>query len=91
MNICGVLVYSRPQRVAAVRRRLCGLEGVEVHGAGEDGRMVVTVESPEAGLAADQMHRMQDIEGVLSATLIYHYGDEDESDTNTHASTEVKK
>ncbi len=91
MNICGVLVHSRPERVAAVRRQLMDLDGVEVHGAGDDGRMVVTVESREDSLVADQMHRMQDIDGVLSATLVYHYGDEDESDTNTHASTEVEK
>ncbi len=91
MNICGVLVHSRPERVDEVRRQLLALEGVEVHGAGDDGRMVVTVESLEGHLVTEQMDRMQDIKGVLGATLVYHYGDEDESDTNTHASTEVKK
>ena len=46
--------------------------GVEVHGANEDGRLVVTVEQPgEKGLS-DVLDQMQSMPGILSTSLIYH-------------------
>ncbi len=78
MNICGVLVHSRPEAAESVRRRLTALEGVEVHGCGDDGRMVVTVEARESRLVLEQMTRMREIEGVLDASLVYHYDEQQE-------------
>ncbi len=76
MNICGVLVHSRPEASAAVRRQLSALEGVEVHGCADDGRMVVTVEADDSRLVLEQMTRMREIEGVLDAALVYHYDEQ---------------
>ncbi|RME34749.1 MAG: hypothetical protein D6786_03925 [Gammaproteobacteria bacterium] len=87
MNICGVLVHSRPEAVESVRRQLESLEGVEVHGTAEDGRMVVTVEAEEGRLVLDQLTRMRDIEGVLDAALVYHY--DEQQDTELQSLEEV--
>jgi len=72
MNISGVLVRSYPENVQSVWQELIKIEGVEVHGNNDDGRMVVTVEQETAGQLSDMLGRMNDIHGVLSTSMIYH-------------------
>ena len=76
MNISGVLVHVRPEQVAAVSNRIQALSGVEIHTATDDGRLVVTIEN-DTGTMIDTMSSFHDIEGVLSASLIYHYFDQE--------------
>ena len=76
MNISGELVHIRPEQAEAVKSRLCSLSGVEVHATTDDGRMVVTIEDDDASMV-DTMNSFHDIEGVLSASLIYHHFDEE--------------
>ncbi|MGD2073448.1 MAG: chaperone NapD [Gammaproteobacteria bacterium] len=72
MDISGVLVRAFPQDIEAVTRALSRLAGVEVHGANDDGRMVVTIERETGREVADLLAQMQDVQGVLSASMIYH-------------------
>ena len=76
MNISGVLVRAFPENIDAVWQTLSGLDGVEVHGANEDGRMVVTVERETQRQMSDLLLEMQDVKGVLSASMIYHQFEE---------------
>ena len=76
MNISGVIVRSRPDNIEAVRARLVEIDGVEVHGANPDGRLVVTVEEPDDWATANTVLRMQNLPGVLSASMIYHQYDD---------------
>jgi nitrate reductase NapD len=50
---------------------------VEVHGANEDGRIVITVEDTPDNMPADIMMNVQNLQGVLSASLIYNYCDDE--------------
>ena len=77
MNIAGVVVHARPEKLEGVEAQLLGLPGVEVHATADDGRMVVTVED-EAPRLADTVMGLQDVDGVLSASLIYHHFEESE-------------
>ena len=77
MNISGVVVRSRPENIDKVRADLETLEGVEVHGANPDGRLVVTVEDSDARMTADTVVRMHDLPGVISASMIYHQHEDD--------------
>jgi len=43
----------------------------------EEGKLIVTVEDSEEGSAGDIMMNFNSLEGVVSATLIYHYGGDD--------------
>jgi nitrate reductase NapD len=78
MNISGVLVRSYPKNIQSVWDELDKMEGVEVHGSNDDGRMVVTVEQENAGQLSDMLVRMQDVHGVLSTSMIYHQFEENE-------------
>jgi nitrate reductase NapD len=72
MDISGVRVRTYPGDIDAVTQALSCLQGVEVHGANQDGRMVVTIEGGDAGQAADLLVQMRNVPGVLSASLVYH-------------------
>lgn len=77
MNISGVLVRSYPENIDAVCRCLEELAGVEVHGVNPDGRLVVTVEDETERAMADTVVGMQNLPGVLSASMIYHQYEEE--------------
>jgi nitrate reductase NapD len=72
MDISGVLVRSYPENSQSVQQALALMEGVEVHGSNEDGRIVVTVEQENAGKMSDLLVLMHDVPGVLSTSMIYH-------------------
>ena len=77
MNISGVLVQSRPDRIAAVTDQLNGLCGVEVHQASDDGRLIVTVEDTDAKASGDTMVQISLMPGVIAASLVYHHFEPD--------------
>jgi len=76
MNISGVLVKAYPQYLSSIEEVLITIEGVEVHGNNEDGRIVITVEDKSANNISDTLVKIQDVPGVLSAAMIYHQFEE---------------
>ena len=72
MNMCGVLVQTLPTRLEAVVHMLSGLDGVEVHHALKSGRIVITVEDTDAALSIDTLTRIHNLDGIITATLVYH-------------------
>ena len=72
MNISGVLVKAYPQHLASIETALTTMDGVEVHGNNDDGRIVITVEDESANNISDTLVQIQDVHGVLSAAMIYH-------------------
>ena len=72
MNISGVVIYAQPERSKSVESRLCMIPGVEVHAVTDDGRMVVTIEN-DMQETIDTVTLLHDIEGVLSASMIYNH------------------
>ena len=79
MNICGVLVHARPENTERLEQRLLSIAGIEVHGINDDGRMVVTLEQDDENLMADTLMNLQNLDGVISASMIYHHCEEDEA------------
>ncbi|MFW8637335.1 chaperone NapD [Cribrihabitans pelagius] len=73
MNICGCLVHIAPGPAPAARRQIDAMEGVEVHAATPDGRLVVTVEDTGTARASDIIMALHQVPGVLSLTLNYHH------------------
>ena len=74
-NICGVLVYARPDDRHAIAARLEGMPGVEVHVIGDDGKLILTVEDAEGAWAGATIEQFIKVEGVLSVALAYHHFD----------------
>lgn len=83
MNICGVLVHAHPDRGADVAAAIESLDGAELHETVPDGRMVVTVEDTEQNSAGDTVLALHRLPGVLSAALVYHHFEPDETIEST--------
>ena len=76
MNISSLVVHTRPEFLPSLKKELENLPGTEVHGTSDDGRVVITIEDNAAQSAADTMLAVQNMKGVLSAALAYHYFDD---------------
>ena len=74
MNVCSLVVHARPERLDGVQTELEKMPGVEVHGRSDDGKLVVTAEDTGEARANDAMTAIQELDGVVNAVLIYHYG-----------------
>lgn len=72
VNICGVLVQVKPAHSQRVQDALATLPGVEVHLSDTRGQIVVTVEDTEESKAVGVIDQFREVEGVLSAALVYH-------------------
>lgn len=75
-NICGVLVHAAPRKQPGVISALKLIAGVEVHRTAEDGRIVITVEDTAQSWAGETIKHIQELPGVLNASLVYHHFDE---------------
>lgn len=73
MNICSVVVYTRPENAQSVRALIEQLEGTEVHGGMDEGKLIVTVEHADDSVMADTIRGFANVEGVLSTSMIYHH------------------
>lgn len=79
MNVSGVLVRARPDRLPGVLTALGEIPGVEVHGVEEShGRVVVTVEDGTDWSAEESLLKVHLLEGISDAALVYQYSDEGE-------------
>jgi len=79
IEMCGVLVHARPDRIEDARAVLEAMHGVEVHAATEDGRMIVTVE--EFGgdkTSVKTLNSFNDVDGVLSTSVVYQHSESNE-------------
>lgn len=80
MNVIGVLVHATPEACDAVVAALAAMPGVEVHARAEDGRLVATASDVDGRFASDSLMAMQQIRGVISASLVYHASEPERSD-----------
>jgi nitrate reductase NapD len=76
MHIAGVIVHARPENCDSVIAAIRSVEGAEIHGI-ENGKLVVTVESDDYKKTSDRVLELHNIDGVLSAVLVYQHGEDD--------------
>ena len=72
MDISSVIVGARPEGVEQVKQLLEAIDGVEVHTVADDGRMIVTIESPTEQDTVKTYEVISQQPGVLSVAMVYH-------------------
>ncbi len=77
MSISGLVIHTLPDKTHAVRDAIAVMAGVEVHATTEDGRLVVTVDQPDAKKATDALVALNGLDGVLNAALVYNFFEQD--------------
>jgi periplasmic nitrate reductase NapD len=73
VHISSLVVHSRPGQALAVAGRLRSLEGVDIHGGVEQGKLVVTLETQSEVEIVERLTHIQTLEGVLAANLVFHH------------------
>jgi nitrate reductase NapD len=77
MNISSVIVHAKPTELLSVRGNLEQLPGVEIHAATDDGKLVITIESETDGETASTFDRINVMDGVMSAAMVFHQYESD--------------
>ncbi|NML45689.1 chaperone NapD [Ramlibacter sp. G-1-2-2] len=75
-HVAGVAVHCTPARIAGVAGAVALMTGAEVHASSPEGKLVVTLEGPTARAIAAQLEVLHQLEGVLSAALVYQHGED---------------
>ena len=84
MNISSAIVYARPGTDAVLRERLTQVQGVEVHAASEDVKIIVTIEAENDRAAIDVYEALGRIDDVLNIAMIFQQ-------TESHPDQELVK
>ncbi len=77
MNISSVIVHAKPAELSSVRGHLEQIPGVEVHAATDDGKFVITIETETDGETASTFDRINVMDGVMSAAMVFHQFESD--------------
>jgi nitrate reductase NapD len=85
MDISSVILRARPEKLVSVRNGLAALPGVEIHADADDGRLVLTIED-RGEASAEVFMKLSELDGVLSASLVYQYCDDEPSGESTNGS-----
>jgi periplasmic nitrate reductase NapD len=80
MSISGLVVRTRPEQAAMIAEKISAEDGVEVHARTENGRLIVTVDKTDDRAAADAFDEIQNVDGVLNASLVYTRFEQDLAD-----------
>ena len=75
LHIAGIVVHARPESVQRVAEAIGGLSGAEIHATSADGKLVVTLEAPSAREIAACMEEIQQLDAVLTASLVYQHNE----------------
>lgn len=76
MDISSVILRARPEKLGGVRKDLLAMPGVEIHADGDDGRLILTIEDGEGYAPPDVFLKLHQLDGVISASLVYQYCDD---------------
>ncbi len=77
MNISSIIVHAKPAELSSVRGNLEQIPGVEIHAATDDGKLVVTIETDTDGETAGTFDRINTMDGVMSAAMVFHQFESD--------------
>jgi nitrate reductase NapD len=78
MNLSGILVVAVPERCEEVAEVLAAMPGIEVHQKDPaTGKIIVVQEASSIENEANGARALQQVPGVLSVNMVYHYFAED--------------
>jgi periplasmic nitrate reductase NapD len=76
LHIASMVVHCVPSRLAAVAELMSALPGAVVHAMSPEGKAVVTLEASSSDDITANVARIQHLQGVLSAALVYQCADD---------------
>ena len=71
-HVSSLIVHGKPDSVPAISSAIEDLPGAEIHAATEQGKIIVTLETENDATMLSLIQEINEIEGVLSAALVFH-------------------
>ena len=71
-EIASILLQARPERHFGVEAAIVALDGCEIYGRDPLGKLVVVVDSPDAGALGTTLNTIALLPDVYSASLVFH-------------------
>jgi len=72
VHISSMVVLASPDGLQSVKDNIDALEGVEIHGESESGKLVVVLESDSQTHITDVIEKINNFRHVLNTSLVYH-------------------
>ena len=72
VHISSMVVHASPDGLQSVKNNIEQLQGVEIHGESESGKLVVVLESDHQTHITDVIEKINNFNHVLSTALVYH-------------------
>jgi nitrate reductase NapD len=72
-HISSLVVHSRPDQVKSIIESIGSIEGAEIHGGADSGKLIVTLETETESQVVERINAIQLLHGVLAATLVFHH------------------
>ena len=73
VHISSMVVHASPDGLQDVKKGIERLPGAEIHGESEQGKLVVVLESGNQAYITDVIDKINNLENVLSTSLVYHH------------------
>ncbi|QFU22578.1 chaperone NapD [Shewanella eurypsychrophilus] len=82
-HISSLLVQVSPEHLDETKKRIEAFDEAEIYGVSEVGKIVVVLETQAEGFITDVIEKINNMPGVLGATMVYHQIDsEPNNDTD---------
>ena len=72
VHISSMVVHASPDGLQSVKNNIEQLQGVEIHGESESGKLVVVLESDHQTHITDVIEKINNFKHVLNTALVYH-------------------
>jgi nitrate reductase NapD len=72
-HISSLVVHTRPDRVQGVVESIGRIQGADIHGGQDTGKLIVTLETETESQVVERVNAIQLLDGVLAATLVFHH------------------
>lgn len=69
-HISSLVVHTLPDRVPGVVEGIGRIQGADIHGGADTGKLIVTLETDTESQVVERINAIQLLDGVLAATLL---------------------
>jgi len=81
-HISSLLVQVSPEHLEETKKLIEAFEEAEIYGVNEVGKIVVVLETQTQGFITDVIEKINNMPGVLGATMVYHQIDVEPDTSN---------
>ena len=72
VHISSLIIHVKPDYMLEVKEKIAAIPEAEIYGDSEQGKIIIVLETVNQKFVTDIIDRMNNIEHVLSTSLVFH-------------------